>query len=373
MPSEWNSISRGEVMETNDRFHTEQQAEPDSKKSKHAKHVHSVRPRHEETAVREVSIYIEQEDKNKFKIRTDQLEQIGAKLRGRRQFSVFQSVILPLIVGGSIFTYLFQYVSWSNQVAVHESTEVATNAARTYEKVAALMSTRFYAEFVFLPSLRDLVGAKGSVEKRRSDAEKSPQPPATGMEDLQKTVLDMKRQRFLSYYEQIKIWNDNFDRLLSEVEITLDRPVFRQANEKLGPISFDQLYEFNCLESPTQELEKVHLNPNSLKGRFAGITRCFVEAGRISVRPLDEAISGNLPTVDEGTKLKVSKVLSNLNDQIAIFRCYALSRLDYYISEKQLSILTISSVLKWLTDPQKEMVRAQKHFEDTANRCNPRD
>src|SRR5205814_3083203 len=43
-------------------------------------------------------IYIEQEETNKFKIQSDQLQEIGAQLRGRREFSIFNSIILPLIV-----------------------------------------------------------------------------------------------------------------------------------------------------------------------------------------------------------------------------------------------------------------------------------
>ena len=67
---------------------------------------------------REVSLYVEQEGTNKFKIQSNQLEQIGAQLRGPREFLIFQSILLPLIVtiATLIFTSLFQYVSWFNSV-----------------------------------------------------------------------------------------------------------------------------------------------------------------------------------------------------------------------------------------------------------------
>jgi hypothetical protein len=42
----------------------------------------------ENSAVEKTYIYIEQEDTNKFKVQTDQLEQIGAQLRGKREFSI---------------------------------------------------------------------------------------------------------------------------------------------------------------------------------------------------------------------------------------------------------------------------------------------
>jgi hypothetical protein len=45
----------------------------------------------------EASVYIQQDGK-KFKIQSDQLQQIGEQLRGRPHFSVFNSIIIPLTV-----------------------------------------------------------------------------------------------------------------------------------------------------------------------------------------------------------------------------------------------------------------------------------
>jgi len=49
------------------------------------------------------------------------------------------------------------------------------------------------------------------------------------------------------------------------------------------------------------------------------------------------------------------------------FRCYAHRRIDYYNSQKELAIFSISYVWRWLTDATK--TEALKHFEDTAGRC----
>ena len=49
---------------------------------------------------------------------------------------------------------------------------------------------------------------------------------------LHKSALDIKQKRFASYYEQLKLWNENYDHLLSEIEYALDRPVFGQADKK---------------------------------------------------------------------------------------------------------------------------------------------
>ena len=112
--------------------------------------------------VRDVSVRIEQEGTNKFTIQSDQLEQIGAQLRGRREFSIFQSIILPLIVSVAtiVLSSAFQYVSWFNSVGVKDATDVADKAARAYETSAAAIGTRHYATVVFLPSLKHLVLAK---------------------------------------------------------------------------------------------------------------------------------------------------------------------------------------------------------------------
>ena len=110
---------------------------------------------------------IEQEGTNKFTIQSDQLEQIGAQLRGRREFSIFQSIILPLIVSVAtiVLSSAFQYVSWFNSVGLKDATDVADKAARTYETSAAAIGTRHYATVVFLPSLKDLVLAKADAEQ----------------------------------------------------------------------------------------------------------------------------------------------------------------------------------------------------------------
>ena len=115
----------------------------------------------------DVSVRIEQEGANSFRIQSDQLEQIGAQLRGRREFSIFQSIILPLIVSVAtiVLSSAFQYVSWFNSVGVKDATDVADKAARTYETAAAAIGTRHYATVVFLPSLKHFVQAKADAEQ----------------------------------------------------------------------------------------------------------------------------------------------------------------------------------------------------------------
>ena len=109
------------------RFHKVQQQKLASKKSQDARSDQLVTEKQAE--VRHVSVYVEQDGANKFKIQSDQLEQIGAQLRGPREFSIFQSITLPIIVtlATLIFTSLFQYVSWYNSVNLQNATDVAAN------------------------------------------------------------------------------------------------------------------------------------------------------------------------------------------------------------------------------------------------------
>ena len=118
----------------------------------------------------EASISIKHEGANRYKIQTGQLEQIGARLRGRR--SIFHSILLPLFVSVAtvVFTSIFQYVSWFNSVSVKDATDVADRAARVYENTAAAIGTRRYATYVFVPSLQGLIMAKARAHMLSAQA-----------------------------------------------------------------------------------------------------------------------------------------------------------------------------------------------------------
>src|SRR6185312_10490807 len=343
-----------------------------------------------------------------------QLEQIGAQLRGRREFSIFQSIILPLIVSvvTIILSSAFQYVSWFNSVGLKDATDVADKAARTYETSAAAIGTRHYATVVFLPSLKHLVQAKADAESARAraasllkaraevvvtpgaggqgkgtkdkdlaaalaSAKRSPEADRAllsavtqGAEDkkdndvsLHKSALETKQKRFASYYEQLKLWNENYDHLLSEIEYALDRPVFGQADKRNENfrISRGRIREIDCLNySFSEELEKQHLNAHSLKLRFAVIHNCFMIINDALYKQLNEAISKTVPSFDEPTETQISEKLGALLAMANEFRCYAHQRIDFYNAQKELAIFSPSYLWRWLTDASK--TAAQKHF-----------
>ena len=372
----------------------------------------------------DVAVRIEQEGTNKFRIQSDQLEQIGAQLRGRREFSIFQSIILPLIVSVAtiVLSSAFQYVSWFNSVGVKDATDVADKAARTYETSAAAIGTRHYATVVFLPSLKHFVQAKADAEQNararaasllgaraqaavvpgasgqgkgakdkdpvsaETNAKRSPEADrallnavtqsADDKKDndisLHKSALDIKQKRFASYYEQLKLWNENYDHLLSEIEYALDRPVFGQADRRNEDFRIyrAKIKEIDCLNySFSQELEKLHLNAHSLKLRFAVIHNCFMIINNALNKQMNEAISKTLPSFDEPTESQIADKLNALLAMSNEFRCYAHQRIDYYNAQKERAIFSATYVWRWLNDAT--TTAALKHFDDTAGKCNP--
>ena len=126
---------------------------------------------------------------------------------------------------------------------------------------------------------------------------------------LHKSALDTKQKRFASYYEQLKLWNENYDHLLSEIEYALDRPVFGQADRKNEDFRIyrAKIREIDCLNySFSEELEKLHLNGHSLKLRFAVIHNCFMIINNALNKQMNEAISKTLPSFDEPTESQIA-------------------------------------------------------------------
>jgi hypothetical protein len=218
-------------------------------------------------------------------------------------------------------------------------------------------------------------------QKRAADAERSPLKAmaqstelTTDQEiSLHKYDLEIKQKRFASYYEQLKLWNENYDRVLSDIEYSLDRPVFAQANKEDQDfrVSRTKFREINCLNmSIAEELKKLNLNPHSLKFRFAGLNDCFVKVHNELDKTLTVAKSEFKPTLSEGTESEIYKKFESLLMMGNEFRCYAHQRIDYYERQKQLAIVSPTFVARKLTDAAK--AEAQRHFEDASSRCDAR-
>lgn len=337
-----------------------------------------------------VLLSIEREDSNKFRVQSDQLEAIGAKLRGPRRFSVFNSIVLPVIV--SVVTVLastsLQWISWYNSVRLQNATEIAARATQTYEKAAVTVGKRINATTVFIPSVRDFILAKANANKEAASAKENAGkvkgfdlaaagnlPPAPGVTDddhepaLNKLVHELKKRRYDAYYEHLKLWNESYDQSLTDIDYALDRPIMLQAEIATEGVQVfnDKFKNINCAHSLTRQFDELKLNKHSLKLQFAGIHHCFVKINRTLDESVTQAVSAALPRFDR--RAEAAAHLGDIRTMANEFRCYALRRIDYYNRQKERSIISIPFLWRWITKAHKK--DANEHFETTAERCRP--
>jgi len=77
-----------------------------------------------ETDGAEVSVFIDGD--KKLCIRSSDLEAIGEQLRGKKKFSLFNYIFLPIgisvltVIGTTLVTQTFQYVSWRNATTLQQ-------------------------------------------------------------------------------------------------------------------------------------------------------------------------------------------------------------------------------------------------------------
>jgi hypothetical protein len=302
----------------------------------------------------DVSLYFEREGDNRFKLNSSQLELIGAQLRGRPRFSVFNSILLPLIVSVAtvVFTGCFQYVSWINSVRLQNATDRVTKAAATYDRAASAIGKRYYASFLFVPSARDMINTSSTAEN-----------------EIYKMQTALNRRRVDAYYDQIKLWNETYDQLITDIDYNLDRPLFLMAGQARegNEVTMRKTKLIDCKKSLAEQLELVKLNRHSLKAQFAGIARCFVTALSTLNEAKDRSVAdGNVkldPNVAKEASARLDDVISMGNE----FRCYALLRIDYFNSRKSEAIISPSSVWRWMNGEQTRS--AVNHLKNADERC----
>ena len=342
----------------------------------------------------DVLLYVERDAAATFKIRSDQLEQIGTKLRGPQRFSIFYSLVLPALVTllTTILTGTFQYLSWSNTVHLQAATAVAERAAETFEKTATLVGERIYATLVFIPSLRDM--AQSQAPKKAQDLLAANQlsrgvsanqqdnglltAPGSGdpsigpaPQPLTDVNYKLRNQRYETYYERLKRWNEGYDQLIADIDYSLDRPILADAEIHRVAITVfsKKLGQIQCHNSLPEELEKAGLNKHSLKIQFAAINYCF----RALHYSLDGQITKILNHPLEAIDLTVLKAagdsLADIETTANEFRCVALLRIGYYKEQTERSIAIPNFVRHWMFDPLK--AAATKHFQYADQSCNP--
>jgi hypothetical protein len=339
----------------------------------------------------DVLLHVEQEAPNKFKIESDQLEQIGLKLRGPRRFSVFNSIVLPALVTllTTILTGTFQYVSWINTVRLQDASSVADRAAETFDKAASLIGQRRYATLIFIPSARDLVQSQPAAASPNAKANRTSRssaaifdtasreipadavtPTPAPARPLAKTNFELLNARYNSYYDKLKQWNEGYDQLIAEIDGNLDRPILADAGIAGSPVTIfqKQISAIRCDNSLLDELEKAHLNKNSLKLQFAIINRCFQGLHNILDDQLTKVLKHAADNIDQKVITDANNGLNYISTTANVFRCFALFRIKYYKSQKQKSILVPDFVRRWLFDPNKS--DAMNEFQNEQTGCN---
>ena len=277
-----------------------------------------------------VSILIDGD--RKYTVRTSDLENIGAQLRGKKSFSVFNSIGLPIMI--SVLTVIvttligqtFQYVSWRNSTALQKATSQAQKAVEAFDKASLAVSQRYYATYLYLDAARDLANRKADVDSK-----------------LYKLDLDLNQQRFRAFYQQLKAWNENYDQILTNIDYSLDGAVLGK-HERVSAKSFEK---FNCNEMLISELQRLKLNIYSLKIQFAALNYCFASSIKDFSDEKEKAIADNTFAVSDKIYKSAVSLSINIHSMSNEFRCFGQQRIRYLERRKQAAIFRLST---WIHD-----------------------
>ena len=277
-----------------------------------------------------VSVFIDGD--RRFTVRTSDLENIGAQLRGKKSFSVFYSIGLPIlislltVVGTTLVGQFFQYVSWRNSTLLAQTTERVSLAKATYEKASEAISARYYASKLYLDAALEL--------NRNHEVEAKP---------FKAIDLDLNKKHFNSFHEQMKTWSNSYDQLLSDIDFNMDRPLLWHS-ERVSVRNFDKL---KCDQMLTSELKRLNLNVYSLKVQFAAINYCFTQ----SLVPFDietkRVVASKdyiIPKTEKAAAVQRNEDVRSMANE---FRCYAQHRIAMFEEQQRKSIFKLS---KWIAD-----------------------
>lgn len=265
----------------------------------------------------------------RFIVRTSDLENIGSQLRGRRQFSVFNSIGLPIlislltVVGTTTIGQVIQYVSWRNSTKLQTATIQAERAVATFQKASIAVNKRYYATFLYLAAARDLVNRKNDVDNK-----------------LYKLDSELSQQRYRAFYVQLKSWNDDYDQTLSAIDYNLDGPVLGE-HELVSYADFankDGTPKIDCGQMLLSELQRLKLNFNSLKVQFATLNFCFAQSIKEFNSRRDNALIDNSVVIDVDVKNTASALNESVRTMADEFRCFAQHRIAFLERQKQASI-----------------------------------
>src|SRR5262249_26272124 len=266
----------------------------------------------EEEPAEPVSISIERADEGRYTVRTKDLAFIASQLRGPKRFSVYTSIVLPMlaVLGTTLVTTaiasLFQYVSWRNSAKLQEASDRVGRANRAYEAASMAIGRRYYSTFLYLAAVRDLANLK---------------PANTRLYELN---VELNKNRFEAYFEQLRDWNEKYDQMLTEIDFSMDRPA-----QIVEHVTRAQLNKMDCTKTLVEQLNRHGMNGASLKVQFAAINRCLSNATAEFTAQRDKAVVDQNFVVDERIKGEANDALNDVNGMANEFRCHSLFRIQY--------------------------------------------
>lgn len=267
----------------------------------------------------------------RYTVRTADLESIGAQLRGKKAFSIFYSVGLPIlisiltVIGTTLVGQFFQYVSWRNSTLLTNATERSSLATATYQKASHAMSARYYATRLYLSAALDI--------NRKDDPENK----------FSQMQIAADKLIFTAYDEALKSWADTYDQLASDLDFHMDRPILR-GSERVSTKDFANL---KCDQMLTSELQRLKLNVYSLKVQFAAIHYCFAKALVEFDYERKKAVADRTYVISRREETQASQANENVRSMSNEFRCYAQHRLATFDEQKRKSIFKLSA---WIAD-----------------------
>lgn len=275
-----------------------------------------------------VSILIDGD--RRFTVRTSDLENIGAQLRGKKSFSIFYSIVVPALAVfvSTGIAQTFQYISWRNDTRLKQATERAEAAKAAYGQASKAISKRYYATLVYLD-------AALALNKK------------IGLDDtLHNVDLKFNQKSFDDYNDQMKSWSDSYDQILSDIDFYMDRPILWNA-QRTTVADFNKL---DCTDKSTllSEMQRLKLNINSLKVQFAAIDYCFHQAMLPFDIEMRKALTGkDYYAIPPTEKTAAAKSLESVRSMSNEFRCFAQHRIALFNEEKRKSIFKLS---RWVSD-----------------------
>src|ERR1700736_995584 len=257
-----------------------------------------------------ITVVVEREGDSKFEIKTTDLERVSSQLRKQRHFSLFSLCItIATVIVTSLVGQVAQYISWHNTATMDRASDLITRADAAYQRAAEIVTKRHYATQTYLDAMNGLAGLQ-NVEGH-----------------LQDFKLELSKTRFKNFYEGLKLWNESYDRLIGEIDFSLDRPVGIRLIAHRSDISG----KLHCdAYSMLDEMDRLKLNRDSLKTQLFIINFCFDESVSSLVKATDAAVNDKAMvtavSTREATQTGNDSVLSFYNE----FRCYALSRIQLF-------------------------------------------